>query len=88
MNDLLPNEVNDWQQIEAVAKSVLSAYGYQEVRFPILEKTELFARSIGQVTDIVEKEMYSFEDRNGDYLSLRPEGTAGVYRWASCGRER
>ncbi len=80
MNDLLPDVIDDWQQVEAIAKSVFSAYGYREIRFPVVEKTELFARSIGEVSDIVEKEMYTFEDRNGDSLSLRPEGTASCVR--------
>lgn len=80
MNDILPDATPRWQQLEAVTREVLSAYGYREIRFPILEKTELFARSIGEVTDIVEKEMYSFEDRNGESLTLRPEGTAGCVR--------
>jgi histidyl-tRNA synthetase len=80
MNDLLPEQVGLWQRVEAAAREVLHAYGYAEIRFPILERTELFARSIGDVTDIVEKEMYTFEDRNGDSLTLRPEGTAGCVR--------
>lgn len=80
MNDILPDATPRWQQLEGVTRDVLSAYGYREIRFPILEKTELFARSIGEVTDIVEKEMYSFEDRNGESLTLRPEGTAGCVR--------
>ncbi len=80
MNDLLPEAVERWQRIEAVARDVLHAYGYREIRLPILEKSELFARSIGSQTDIVEKEMYSFEDRSGDNLTLRPEGTAGCVR--------
>jgi histidyl-tRNA synthetase len=80
MNDLLPETLARWQRIEQCAISVLSAYGYREIRFPILEKTELYRRSIGEVTDIVEKEMYTFEDRNGDSLTLRPEGTAGCVR--------
>ena len=82
MNDILPDVTPYWQQIEAALKDVLSGYGYQEIRFPIVEKTELFKRSIGEVTDIVEKEMYTFEDRNGDLLTLRPEGTAGCVRAA------
>ena len=77
MNDLLPDAVERWQQIETAARDVLHAYGYREIRLPIVEKSELFARSIGSQTDIVEKEMYSFEDRNGENLTLRPEGTAG-----------
>ncbi len=80
MNDLLPEALSLWQRIEQVAETVLTAYGYREIRFPIIEKTELYKRSIGEVTDIVEKEMYTFEDRNGDSLTLRPEGTAGCVR--------
>jgi len=80
MNDLLPDAVERWQQIETAARDVLHAYGYREIRLPIVEKSELFARSIGSQTDIVEKEMYSFEDRNGENLTLRPEGTAGCVR--------
>jgi len=80
MNDMLPDAVRYWQRVEAAARMVLAAYGYREIRFPIVEKTELFARSIGEHTDIVEKEMYTFEDRNGERLTLRPEGTAGCVR--------
>jgi histidyl-tRNA synthetase len=80
MNDLLPDVVARWQRIEAAAHNVLAAYGYREIRLPLVEKTELFARSIGSLTDIVEKEMYTFEDRNGESLTLRPEGTAGCVR--------
>ena len=80
MNDLLPEALEIWQGFEASARSVLSSYGYREIRTPLVEKTELFARSIGQATDIVEKEMYSFDDRNGDSLTLRPEGTASCVR--------
>jgi len=69
-----------WQRIEAAARGVLAVYGYREIRLPLVEKTELFARSIGGLTDIVEKEMYTFEDRNGESLTLRPEGTAGCVR--------
>ena len=82
MNDILPEVSPYWQVIENILKDVLSGYGYQEIRFPIVEKTELFKRSIGEVTDIVEKEMYTFDDRNGDSLTLRPEGTAGCVRAA------
>ncbi len=82
MVDILPEDSCHWQRFEAVAKDLLDGYGYQEIRLPLLESTQLFARSIGAVTDIVEKEMYSFEDRNGDSLSLRPEGTAGCVRAA------
>ncbi|NOQ93384.1 MAG: histidine--tRNA ligase [Methylophaga sp.] len=82
MNDILPDVTPYWQVVETALKEVLSGYGYQEIRFPIVEKTELFCRSIGEVTDIVEKEMYTFNDRNGDQLTLRPEGTAGCVRAA------
>lgn len=82
MNDILPDVTPYWQSVEMTLNKVLSSYGYQEIRFPIVEKTALFSRSIGEVTDIVEKEMYSFEDRNGDSLTLRPEGTAGCVRAA------
>ena len=82
MNDILPDVTPYWQAVETVLKDTLSSYGYQEIRFPIVEKTELFCRSIGEVTDIVEKEMYTFNDRNGDQLTLRPEGTAGCVRAA------
>ena len=80
MNDLLPEVAPYWRHLETVARQVLQAYGYRELRLPLLERTELFARSIGSHTDIVEKEMYTFEDRNGDSLTLRPEGTAGAVR--------
>jgi histidyl-tRNA synthetase len=82
MNDILPEVTPYWQAVETALKTVLTSYGYQEIRFPIVEKTELFCRSIGEVTDIVEKEMYTFADRNGDNLTLRPEGTAGCVRAA------
>ncbi len=80
MRDLLPADTALWQHLEASLIGVLASYGYQEIRVPLLERTELFARSIGEVTDIVEKEMYTFRDRNGDSLTLRPEGTAGCVR--------
>jgi histidyl-tRNA synthetase len=80
MNDLLPEQSATWQYLERAVADVLSRYSYREIRFPILEQTELFKRAVGEVTDIVEKEMYSFADRNGDSLSLRPEGTAGCVR--------
>jgi histidyl-tRNA synthetase len=82
MNDILPEDTPYWQELEATIRDVLMAYGYQEIRTPVLEKTDLFKRSIGEVTDIVEKEMYTFEDRNGDSLTLRPEGTASCVRAA------
>jgi histidyl-tRNA synthetase len=80
MNDTLPAATALWTGVETVIRDTLSGYGYQEIRLPLVEQTELFARSIGTVTDIVEKEMYTFADRNGDSLSLRPEGTAGCVR--------
>jgi histidyl-tRNA synthetase len=80
MNDLLPEQSATWQYLERTVAEVLGRYSYREIRFPILEQTELFKRAVGEVTDIVEKEMYSFDDRNGDSLSLRPEGTAGCVR--------
>lgn len=82
MNDILPEQTPNWQYVEKCFQAVVRRYGYREIRFPILEQTQLFKRSIGEVTDIVEKEMYSFDDRNGDNLSLRPEGTAGCVRAA------
>jgi histidyl-tRNA synthetase len=80
MHDVLPDQTPSWQHVEAILRSVLAAYGYAEIRLPLVEQTELFRRSIGEVTDIVEKEMYTFDDRNGDSLTLRPEGTAGCLR--------
>ena len=82
VHDVLPSDMHLWHFLESVVREVMSGYGYREIRTPILEKTELFHRSIGDVTDIVEKEMYSFEDRNGDKLSLRPENTASCVRAA------
>ncbi len=80
MHDVLPDQTPLWQYAEQKLREVLTVYGYSEIRLPIVEKTELFKRSIGEVTDIVEKEMYTFDDRNGDSLTLRPEGTAGCLR--------
>ncbi len=80
MHDVLPEQTPLWQYAEKIIRDVLANYGYSEIRLPIVEKTELFKRSIGEVTDIVEKEMYTFDDRNGDSLTLRPEGTAGCLR--------
>lgn len=80
MNDILPEETPYWQHAEDVIRDVVQSYGYAEIRLPLLERTELFKRTIGEATDIVEKEMYTFEDRNGDSLTLRPEGTAGCVR--------
>lgn len=82
MNDILPDASPIWQYLEQQVQSLLASYGYSEVRMPIVEHTELFKRSIGEVTDIVEKEMYTFEDRNGESMTLRPEGTAGCVRAA------
>ncbi len=80
MNDILPGEVETWQFLEATAHEVFGAYGFSEIRTPAVEKTELFSRSIGETTDIVEKEMYTFDDKGGTSLTLRPEGTAPVMR--------
>ncbi|MGB1298080.1 MAG: histidine--tRNA ligase [Psychrobium sp.] len=80
MNDCLPTQTSLWQFAEQAVRNTVAAYGYSEIRTPIVESTDLFKRSIGEVTDIVEKEMYTFDDRNGDSLTLRPEGTACVVR--------
>lgn len=80
MNDILPEATPAWQYLESTARTLLNRYGYSEIRMPIVEQTDLFERAVGQVTDIVEKEMYTFADRNDDSLSLRPEGTAGCIR--------
>lgn len=82
MNDVVPEDSPYWHFVEAICRQVAEAYNYHEIRFPIVEQTALFKRSIGEVTDIVEKEMYTFDDRNGDSLSLRPEGTACCVRAA------
>jgi histidyl-tRNA synthetase len=79
-NDILPPDTFYWNFLEAHIRRLAALYGYEEIRLPIVEKTELFIRGVGEVTDIVEKEMYTFEDRNGDRLTLRPEGTAGCVR--------
>ncbi len=80
MNDILPDQVQWWQLVERTARTILENFGYREIRTPILEKTELFSRSIGENTDIVEKEMYTFADRKGEWLTLRPEATASIVR--------
>ena len=80
MNDVLPGDSGAWQVLERVARETFAEYGYREIRLPLLEKTDLFKRSIGEFTDIVEKERYTFEDRGGDSLTLRPEATAGIVR--------
>ncbi|MCP4045089.1 MAG: histidine--tRNA ligase, partial [Gammaproteobacteria bacterium] len=82
MNDILPQDVHYWHRLEKTAEQVLAAHGYEQIRVPLLEKTDVFTRGIGSATDVVSKEMYSFDDRNGESLSLRPEGTAGVVRAA------
>ena len=82
MNDVLPPETAVWQWVERTVADILGAYGYGQLRVPVIERTELFARSIGEVTDIVEKEMYTFADRNGESLTLRPEATASCVRAA------
>ena len=80
MHDSLPEEVPYWYFLEGTCRSLVESYGYREIRFPIVEQTALFKRAVGEATDIVEKEMYTFLDRNGDSLTLRPEGTAGCVR--------
>jgi histidyl-tRNA synthetase len=80
MNDILPDATATWSHLEAIVKDVVESYGYKEIRLPILEQTELFARSIGEATDVVEKEMYTFKDRDGDSITMRPEATASMVR--------
>lgn len=80
MNDILPADAPLWDRLETTAAEIFDGYGYQRIRLPVLERTELFSRSIGELTDIVEKEMYTFEDRGGDSVTLRPEATAGIVR--------
>jgi histidyl-tRNA synthetase len=80
MNDVLPAEIGAWQHFEAITRALLTSYGYEEIRVPLLERTELFKRAIGEHTDVVGKEMYTFTDRGGDSLTLRPEATAGIVR--------
>src|SRR5262245_28549592 len=80
VRDILPSETRRWQRVEAAVRRVFEAYGYSEIRVPLFERTELFTRGIGDETDIVKKEMYTFEDRGGDSLTLRPEATASVLR--------
>ena len=80
VKDILPNEIWKWQWVEFIAHKIFPRYGFKEIRIPIFEDTRLFSRSIGETTDIVEKEMYTFEDRGGDSITLRPEGTASVVR--------
>ncbi len=80
MNDVLPAESVLWQHLEGTVRELLGAYGYEEIRVPVVEHTELFKRAIGEYTDVVEKEMYTFTDQGGDSLTLRPEATAGIVR--------
>ena len=80
MNDILPCDSALWLKVEAICAGRLAQFGYQQIRTPIVEKTALFSRSMGDDTDVVAKEMYTFDDRNGDSLSLRPEGTASCVR--------
>lgn len=80
MNDILPQDMHYWQSLEKTAEQTFAAHGFEQIRLPLLEKTDVFTRAIGSATDVVSKEMYSFEDRNAESLSLRPEGTAGVVR--------
>jgi len=81
MNDILPEDSKTWRYLETAVQEIVQSYGYSEIRLPLLEHTDLFKRSIGEVTDIVEKEMYTFADRNGESLTLRPEATAGGAGW-------
>ena len=80
MNDILPADAPYWERVESAASRLLGEYGFRQIRLPVLERTELFSRSIGEATDIVEKEMYTFVDRSGEQVTMRPEGTAGVVR--------
>ncbi|OVE82282.1 histidine--tRNA ligase [bacterium K02(2017)] len=80
MNDILPNQIQYWQKLESTAKKIMANYGFAEIRTPILEETQLFSRGIGDGSQVVQKEMYSFDDKGGDSVTMRPEGTAGVMR--------
>ena len=80
MNDILPDVCGTWRHLERTVREVVESYGYREIRLPLVEHTELFSRSIGEDTDIVDKEMYTFADRNGESLTLRPEATASMVR--------
>ncbi|MGH8209959.1 MAG: ATP phosphoribosyltransferase regulatory subunit, partial [Steroidobacteraceae bacterium] len=82
MNDVLPAQIRAWQHLEGTVRDLLTEYGFEEIRVPILEHTELFKRAIGELTDVVEKEMYTFTDQGGESLTLRPEATAGIMRAA------
>ena len=78
--DILPQDVETWQYVEGIAKNIFQNYGFSEIRVPVFEHTELFQRGVGDTTDVVQKEMYTFEDKGGRSITLRPEGTAGVIR--------
>ena len=78
--DLLPEDTNKWQYVEKKVKDVLEEYGFREIRVPVFEYTELFQRGVGETTDVVQKEMYTFDDKGGRSITLRPEGTAGAVR--------
>jgi len=80
VHDVLPAHVAAWQHVERVTREVFAGYGYEEIRVPVIEQTQLFKRSIGDFTDIVEKEMFSFVDQGEDHITLRPEATAGIVR--------
>ena len=80
VHDILPSEAPKWQRLESAARRTFEGYGYREIRLPLFERTELFARGIGEVTDIVQKEMYTFQDRSGESVTLRPEATASLLR--------
>src|SRR5579863_8934001 len=80
MNDVLPTEIGAWQRLEDCVRELVASYGYEEIRVPVVEHTALFKRAIGEYTDVVEKEMYTFSDQGGDSLTLRPEATAGIMR--------
>ena len=80
MSDIIPQDIGIWHAVEDSIRSIFNTYGYEEIRFPVVEKTELFSRSVGEFTDIVAKEMYTFKDKKGDGIALRPEGTAGCVR--------
>ena len=78
--DILPGEIEKWKYVEETARKVMSSYGFDDIRVPVIESTELFLRGVGDTTDVVQKEMYIFDDKGGRSIALRPEGTAGVVR--------
>ena len=80
MQDILPKQISAWQHVENIIRNLMANYAYEEIRTPLIEKNQLFKRSVGEVTDIVEKEMYTFAEKGGEVLSVRPEGTAGCVR--------